>query len=380
MARLRCAALAIFAALSFLRLASAEIRYQIVNLSPIFLYDDDQSFQTFGTLSINNVGQIAARFNLYTPGFGLTPLPIDARGLNDAGEVIGSAGPPVAHLWKPGPTLGDPGTDIVIGPGQALGINNAGAVVGFAGDPVEQRRGWHRSAAGALTPLSFNALERWGGASAINDSGLIAGADGYYNVGYLWSSPADVGQSLPYPDGLGSAEDINNAGHVVGRGHSANVVLYKPGVGFQNLGQLNATESWPNAINESGQVVGITSFDLDDDLGTAWIYNSGEGIVNLNSLVAPQGPGGWLLRNAQSINDQGQIVGLGRLGGNEYIPFLLNPIPEPATALMVLSFAVLPRRRRRGTRLAQTVAAPICRGLRPASISPGRQLSFGSHQ
>ncbi len=46
-------------------------------------------------------------------------------------------------------------------------------------------------------------------------------------------------------------------------------------------------------------------------------------IKNLNNLIPPKS--GWVLYSAQDINDQGEIVGDGRINGS-YHAYLLTPV------------------------------------------------------
>jgi hypothetical protein len=54
--------------------------------------------------------------------------------------------------------------------------------------------------------------------------------------------------------------------------------------------------------------------------------------VNVNSELAP-GFQAWTIMSANGINDNGQIVGLGQLGGQQFA-VELTPIPEPGTIVL----------------------------------------------
>jgi hypothetical protein len=58
----------------------------------------------------------------------------------------------------------------------------------------------------------------------------------------------------------------------------------------------------------------------------AFLYTSGSGMVDLNTLIAPLS--GWELLDASDINDAGQITGQGRIGG-QFHAYLLTPVPIP---------------------------------------------------
>ena len=68
-------------------------------------------------------------------------------------------------------------------------------------------------------------------------------------------------------------------------------------------------------------------------------------MLDLNDLVDL--PAGWTLTYAADINDAGQIVGHGIKNGLKRA-YLLTPIPEPCTlVLLCMGAALYPRRRRR---------------------------------
>jgi len=88
-------------------------------------------------------------------------------------------------------------------------------------------------------------------------------------------------------------------------------------------GVLNDVYSEGGAINTFGMVVGRAS--IKNNTGYlvyhAVIYSNGKAI-DLNRLV-PAGSG-WILEQATRINDTGQIVGFGKIHGQNH-GFLLTP-------------------------------------------------------
>ena len=58
----------------------------------------------------------------------------------------------------------------------------------------------------------------------------------------------------------------------------------------------------------------------------------GQQAIELNTLLPESS--GWDLFYAYDINDNGQIVGFGRTQGENH-GFLLTPVPEPATMLLL---------------------------------------------
>jgi len=81
-------------------------------------------------------------------------------------------------------------------------------------------------------------------------------------------------------------------------------------------------QSSADDINSQGDVVGYFNHDGLHD--RAFLYRSGT-LYDLNDLIPPGS--GWVLRDAVSINDGGQIVGRGELPGQPYTIayFLLTP-------------------------------------------------------
>jgi probable HAF family extracellular repeat protein len=80
---------------------------------------------------------------------------------------------------------------------------------------------------------------------------------------------------------------------------------------IRELGALaGARLSRARAINARGEVVGDCGDGHD---GRAFLWTRARGMQDLNGLIASSSP--FLLQEAVSINDQGQIVALGIEGG-----------------------------------------------------------------
>ena len=133
-----------------------------------------------------------------------------------------------------------------------------------------------------------------------------------------------------YSEGYG----INDMGQVVGKsgtraGATEHAFLYSDGV-MQDLGTLGERMSIACGINNSGQITGASA--TVDGLVHAFLYSNGA-MTDLNTLV-DQGSG-WTLLMGNAINDSGQIVGYGTNPAGREEAFLLTPIPEPATLLLL---------------------------------------------
>ncbi len=261
----------------------------------------------------------------------------------------------------------------------ALDVNNAGVATGYAlisggneavqgGFPVvsNARRQtavvWHGGIATALS-TGFGAIANSTG-SAINESGAIAGNARLANNsqrGVLWNPDGSLTILALGQDQFRSrARAINDAGSVAGQvflfdgrilgavWSGANQFLLNPtGVGYD--------QSTTRGINSFGTVVGFAN-DSSGNLDTSGqIWNlTGNGYVAtaLDSLVINLN--GWQTQAAQSINDRGQIVGVGLDPNGIVRAYLLTPVPEPASwAMMIAGFGIVGgAMRRRAVRVA----------------------------
>jgi probable HAF family extracellular repeat protein len=117
---------------------------------------------------------------------------------------------------------------------------------------------------------------------------------------------------------------INSVDRVVGTSETADGSAHAfewSRAGLRDLGALGGSASQAWGVNTAGQVVGFayTALGSEED---AFVYTEATGIVNLNTQIDPSL--GFHLRRAQSINDAGQIVGIGLHDGQERA-FRLTP-------------------------------------------------------
>jgi probable HAF family extracellular repeat protein len=119
---------------------------------------------------------------------------------------------------------------------------------------------------------------------------------------------------------------INNSDRIVGYVTTSNGVdhafQYSGGV-MTDIGTLGGDYSYAISINNSNVVVGGSYIDANNSVYHAFIYQTNS-MTDLNGLLDASGSG-WTLIEARSIDDSGQIVGVGRLLGADH-GFLLNPI------------------------------------------------------
>jgi probable HAF family extracellular repeat protein len=176
-------------------------------------------------------------------------------------------------------------------------------------------------------------------AGGINDSGQVTGSsstDGpgepYHAFLYTDGVMTDLGSLGPANSSSWGA-GINASGQITGTTSSSqpdaqfHAFLYSGG-SMQDLGTLDGSSSYGMAINASGHVVGRSY--IPNGAQHAFLYANGE-MKDLNALIDPLS--GWMLEEATAINDRGQILGTGWVGG-EWRGFLLTPVPEPQSWLL----------------------------------------------
>jgi probable HAF family extracellular repeat protein len=280
----------------------------------------------------------------------LTDRGIDfTRSITDDGTVLGGS-------FLPGPSPSnllyhaDSGTVTPLGAPDAfdgrsvIDVNNSGAIVGWVA--------WKGSAgiasdgriATVPVPPGFTFIE----ATAINEFGQIAGRaledpNGGVNQRAVLFADGSLTVLDPAPGAKSSsADDLNDVGQVVGSpGFDGSPVVHQKGRAFLYDHATNATtdlgtlpgyqNSIATAINNVGQVVGYASLPEDwlpenrtDQFRRAFVYDHRTGVMtDLNELIPRES--GWYLVDAFDINDSGQIVGRGFIGG-EMHAFVLTLI------------------------------------------------------
>jgi probable HAF family extracellular repeat protein len=173
--------------------------------------------------------------------------------------------------------------------------------------------------------------------SGINSNGDFVGTPFQSFQAVLFDgTPHDLGV-LPGASGS-SAAAINASGEVAGSS-GRDAFLYDGTM--HDLGTIpGRNESIARDINDAGAVVGYAFPNPSSNYSpsqAAFLWTSGSGMVDLNSLINPAG--GWLLTEADAINNAGQIAGLGLFGGKRHA-FLLtpvfSPVPEPGSFILAL--------------------------------------------
>jgi len=282
--------------------------------------------------------------------------------VNSRGEVVGQALNTIpdpnaifgwgtqtrAFYWKDGAmqdlgTLGT-GTNAI-----ALMINDRGQVVGWS------------YTSSAPTPYCYSGLSlttgtfiwdkkngmrdigSFGGTCtygvALNDKGQIVGGStvtGDSEIhAFVWDAATGITE-LPTTAGLfADARAINENGEAVGwgvhpGGTARNAMLWRKRGGkwrVTDLGRLQTPDcAVGTSINASGQVLGYSGPDGGCLGGSAFVWEEGGPIVDLNILVPPSS--GIQLYESGQINDRGEIAVNGLDANNNNHDILLIPCDE----------------------------------------------------
>jgi probable HAF family extracellular repeat protein len=187
----------------------------------------------------------------------------------------------------------------------------------------------------------------WSWAQGINNLGQVVGGsnlpDNIIWHAYRTAPDAPINPATDDLGGLGgdfcAASAINDIGQVVGLGFLPNgdehAFRTEPGAAINpltdDLGTLGL-RSRANHINNSGVVVGYS--EVGAEVWHAFVSFPGEPMADLNALLVNPIPNAMLLY-ANGLNDSGQIVGEMLLGDGATRAFLLTPVPEPATVILV---------------------------------------------
>ena len=231
----------------------------------------------------------------------------------------------------------------------ATGINSSGAVAGVSSMKGDSSTHAFLYSGGSLTDLGTLGGDS-SSSAGINDAGQVTGQS-VTKEGQTHAFLATAGKMVDLGTLGGTASfgyGINNQGTVVGQSYTtsdaaAHAFISANGM-MTDLGSLTGFKgSVARSINSDGVIVGNAYGKVDPSTKAfvqhAFSYQNGV-MKDLNDAL-PAGSG-WVLTEASSINDLGQIAGFGTLNGVRSAYLLnataLNAVPEPST---LVAFALV---------------------------------------
>jgi probable HAF family extracellular repeat protein len=224
--------------------------------------------------------------------------------INDAGVIVGQANisPGIfarGFVWDQINPAQQAGTDSYAG-GANYGINNDGHIVGagfFFGDPDDALLAMPDGRGGYEYPL-INPLGFWfSQARAINNNGLIVGHSVYNSTTATWNACIFTGDEREPVQTLGT------------------------------LPTLDTSEGLD--VNDSGMIVGYSWDGTGNGIDPrAWVWVEGT-MYDLNDLLV-EGGEFEILSRATGVNNNGDIVGWGRLFDGTVGAFLIEGFAPPS--------------------------------------------------
>lgn len=254
-------------------------------------------------------------------------------GINDAGQVTGYStladGTYRAFVYANGKmtNIGTLGANYSAG----YGINNAGQIVGASVTSSNMSHGFIYTNGTFTDPgtLGANVVGWSTQVSGINALGAAVGysylTNGEFH-GFLFvnGKMTDLGT---LGGEFSQAYAINTSGQITGTGYvtgdtGAHAFIYSNGK-MTDIGKLTGFYATGYGINSAGVVVGTADVKSSSEF---MVYhacvNSGSKMQDLNGLIPRNS--GWVLQQANGINDSGSIAGYGTFKGNQH-GFLLTP-------------------------------------------------------
>lgn len=251
--------------------------------------------------------------------------------INDAGVIVGESDNNFSQSFKWEQGTGMTGLLRLAGDnfrGVAHGINNFGVVVGISSNGVASRpTRWDANGVpsdlGSLDGLTTSLGRVWNLNNYGTYVGITATGIGTTSQATMWRGGNIINLGSFELLSRSEAFAVNDSDIAVGAAVNGVTPSNTPirraarweivgGVPqIQDLGSLGLTFSEAMDINNDGVIVGFAT-NISGLPQIAWIWENGV-MTDLNTLVNL--PPGWVLNSAQSINNRGDIVGFGTVGG-----------------------------------------------------------------
>jgi probable HAF family extracellular repeat protein len=258
-------------------------------------------------------------------------------GINSGGQIAGPClvdvngdTEPHAFLATQPQVLADLGS-LGGGSGVAWDVNNQGWVTGESWNATDQIHAFVWTSAGMQDIGTLGGNYSVG--RSINDRGQVAGEStisvGQATRAFRFTAGEGMNDLGTLSGGANSrAYGINDSGQVVGESDTGPILslgvrlrgfplfgthafLWTEGVGMVDLGHLGGGTSGARAISNTGVVVG--SSHLMNGTSHAFYWTRAQGMIDLNTLLPLNS--GWVLTEANGVNDRGQFTGAGLHNG-----------------------------------------------------------------
>ena len=179
---------------------------------------------------------------------------------------------------------------------------------GITGINATQAVGWYGKSGG---------LGGLGGFVYTDPTGAFTGTSG---------TIAPLGFTYPLAINAGGTMIVGYDGDLAAGGYRRGFA--QVGGSVISMGTLGDTTSWSEAlaVNAGNQAVGWYSLSSYTGPYDAFIWDSTNGMRDLNTIFAPVLPAGFVLQEATGINDAGYICGYGTNAAGQTDAFLLKPL------------------------------------------------------
>ena len=209
------------------------------------------------------------------------------------------------------------------GEGSATGINDLGVIVGaLKVGPGYQAVGWPGPAAMPTYFPGVAGATTWS-ATAINDSGVIAGNGDAWDFPTVWTN--GVPTQLPFlPNGdMAQVNDINAAGEIAGWGTGSGAtgtyaIRWTPAGPVELPRPSGASTCSGNAINDAGDVVGYCNMS-NGSRATLWVGTTPIVLGLLGTATSS---------NAYDLEDSGLIAGSSTISGKSQATRWADGVPK----------------------------------------------------
>jgi len=327
-------------------MAAPVVRYRITPLPGLNLPYSPAFINSRGMVACDDVvWQRGKRWTIHNPLPGAHYHTVEAAGINDAGTVVGSfhgaeeltwlVGFSRAFIWHKGQTtLLPPVGNMMV---SAQSVNSTGDVLVSAlldaPNPNDEVNREFLFRAGKYQPFPDNNAERINNRGEFTSNASRKDAKGVWQY-RRWLCKKNTRMPITTPSGfddINSIDGLNNLGIVIGRGDiMRNDFIHQRSFLWHNgksveLDARAGTDNQAYSLNNRGQVVGSYSTGkafTQDEIGHAFVWQHGR-MTDLNRMLAHKS--GWVLYEADAINDRGQIVCWGNKGA-----CLLTPMPHAA--------------------------------------------------